>query len=330
MVGAAPAAHAILMPASDYLSRFEERRQRGYQDMLRDASNDIAGYGGNSARTFARQSKYLGDRRSFDAGLDKEFDPDWWQKQQFEQAAAAYAPAGPPQGVRDNYTGLNREIEANRARMVEGAASDARGRAMQAPDPAPKFDSSGNLMDRTGVIDFTPHPAASTYAAPSQSFPVSQIAAPGAGVGAPQQPQDWLSRARADAFARRPRYAGTMPDTAEEAASFTPTGGMESTVGDTLTGRDGKRYRRTAVGYVGAGLSDPVPQSFPGTAPYATNRGIEDMLHNQMAEAEARQKASRVARLRGSLTVAGVRQGPYGQIPFSYGREPTQAELDYA
>lgn len=320
----------------DYLHNFESRRQQGYQDLQRALANDIAGYGGNQRSIMARQLQYGRDLSDFNAEMDRTFDPYGQGKWQAEQARAAYSPESlaPPQAVIDNYAPLRAEMQADAERRKWANESNLANAAMyRTPEPAPIFDSRGELIDRTGIIDFDAarrqalERAATQFRAPSAP-PVQSYARP---MGSAYPVSVTTEDVAPIVAGGRTRYSGTMADTLEEGAARTPLGGMQSNIGDIVTGRDGKRYRRTAVGYT----DNLAPDAIAAQAPSNDDLFRQQQARNAMAQQQrddyaAQQKALRQARLRGSLVSAGVRNGPYGPINFSYGREPTQAELDYA
>lgn len=320
----------------DYLSDFESRRQRGYQDLQRSLGNDIATYPFDQRRVADRQRRYAADMSDFNAAMDRSYDPDWWQKQQFENARAAYAPENyqPPQGLIDSYAPLRAETAANLARQQQAQESQRAAQdAARVPDPAPMFDRNGELIDRTGVVDF--EGARRSAIDRSQTQFQQPSTAPARSYARPMGSTYPVSVTTEDVApivaGGRTRYSGTMADTLAEGAARTPLGGMQSNIGDIVTGRDGVRARRTAVGYTDNLAPDAVAAQGPSNDDlYRAQQGRNAAYAQQMNDYAAQQKAERQRRLRGSLMSSGVRQGPYGQIPFTFGRAPTEAELDYA
>lgn len=148
------------------------------------------------------------------------------------------------------------------------------------------------------------------------------------------------ARAEGDRLARiaqeRTQAPGYLPPnpTLEQRNAVTPTGGMQAREGEVITGRDGKRYQKSAVGFI-----DPAAQTGTHSGEYgmpasseslfAARRKAEAALADQQWDHQAEQVREAARRLKASVTTTGVRSDRAGhRRAFLEDRPLTPDEMD--
>lgn len=297
---------------------FEGERQRQRQERDRVLGNDIgeinaAGGPGVQGRTVARQRRFLTDQSGDDAALNEGYGRSYQTPGFFggqPDAPQVAAPQEPFTRMAAPQSGVERSPAASSWNTPQN---------MQAQRDAGKIPGTPGYVEPTDMRPFAVQqragyisaqaPAAPSFERPATharsvsliEHPVVPSAAPAMSNvakwrGATDEQRDTPAGYASLTAADRSTISSLAP-TANQRAAMTPTGGIQAQNGDLVTGRDGKRYRKTMNGYV-SGDSFDLPTSYPDSTAegLANKQRTDDILtgdrnrfaHGQLANSALR------------------------------------------